>query len=99
MRTLLKISIPVERGNNTIADGTLPQILQTVLGRLRPEAAYFLTMDGKRTGLVVFDLTDSSQLPVIAEPLFQGLNAEIEFAPVMNQEDLTKGLSTLEQMG
>jgi hypothetical protein len=99
MRTLLKISIPVEQGNKTIIDGTLPQILQNVLGRIQPEAAYFMTMNGKRTGLIVFDLADPSQIPAIGEPLFQGLNAEIEFAPVMNQQDLMKGLSSMEPMG
>jgi ABC-type thiamin/hydroxymethylpyrimidine transport system permease subunit len=58
-----------------------------------------MTMGGKRTSLIVFDLADPSQIPVIAEPLFQGLDAEIEFAPVMNQEDLMNGLSAREQTG
>lgn len=95
MRTLLKVTVPVARGNQTIADGTLPQILQRVLGELKPEAAYFTALDGKRTALIVFDLADPSQIPAVAEPFFQGLEAEVAFAPVMNQEDLARGLGAL----
>jgi len=44
----------------------------------------------------VFDLKDPSQLPPISEPLFSKLNAKIQLFPVMNQEDLQKGLQQLE---
>jgi hypothetical protein len=37
-------------------------------------------------------MKDSSQIPPIAEPLFAALGAEIELVPVMNAEDLRKGL-------
>jgi len=40
----------------------------------------------------VFDLKDPSQLPSITEPLFSSVNAKITLFPVMNQEDLQKGL-------
>jgi hypothetical protein len=40
----------------------------------------------------VFDLQDPSQLPSITEPLFSKVNATVEMFPVMNQEDLQKGL-------
>lgn len=99
MRTLLKFSIPVAKGNQANADGTLPRVLQSVLTTINPEAAYFFTLEGKRGGFIVFDLTDSSEIPAIAEPLFQELDAEVEFYPVMNQEDLTKGLTAAGQAG
>lgn len=92
MRTLLKISVPVEAGNDSIKSGTLPKTLEATLSQLKPEAAYFFTENGKRTALIFFDLKDPSDIPVIAEPLFMGFNAEIEFKPVMNQADLTAGL-------
>ncbi len=67
------------------------------MGTLKPEAAYFFPMNGKRGGFVVFDMTDPSQIPVITEALFQELEAEVELYPVMNQEDLTKGLTEVGQ--
>ena len=47
-------------------------------------------MDGQRGGYVVINMADASQLPAIAEALFPRLNADVEFLPVMNPEDLGK---------
>ena len=59
---------------------------------IEPEASYFFTEQGRRTSLYVFDMKDSSQMPQIAENLFQVLKAEVKFSPVMNQEELGRGL-------
>ena len=37
-------------------------------------------------------MEDSSEIPVIAEPLFQNLNADLTLTPVMNAEDVKKGI-------
>lgn len=92
MRMMLKASIPVEKGSQTIADGSLPRIIQEILGEIKPEAAYFLTLDGKRTSLIFFDIADSSQIPGVAEPFFMAFDADVELYPVMNGDDLAKGL-------
>ena len=63
--------------------------------RWKPEGMSFTTFDGRRTAYMVFDLPDTSDIPPFAEPLFMGLDAEIELAPVMNADDLQKGLSQL----
>jgi hypothetical protein len=97
MRMLARITIPVEAGNKAIQDGSLPETMQNVLAALEPEAAYFFPQEGKRGGFVVFDLKDPSQIPSITEPLFQRLNATVEFTPVMNESDLRAGLSRLKQ--
>jgi hypothetical protein len=41
----------------------------------------------------MLDMTDTSQIPVIAEPLFLGVKAQVTFAPCMNFEDLERGLN------
>ena len=92
MRMMLKVTIPVEVGNKAIKDGSLPRTIQSTLDRLKPEAAYFLAEDGKRTALFFFNMQDASQIPAIAEPLFMGMNASLTMLPVMNAEDLQKGL-------
>jgi hypothetical protein len=93
MRTLLRFSMPAVAGNKAITDGRLGPVIGRLLEALRPEASYFLTLAGRRTGLVVFDLEDVSQIPVITEPLFMNLDAEVEFVPVMSAADLQKGLA------
>jgi hypothetical protein len=95
MRTMMKVKIPVEAGNRCIKDGSIGKILGGVAEAIKPEAAYFGSSNGKRTAYYVFNLKDPSQIPSIAEPLFNQLNAEIEFMPVMNADDLMKGVSQL----
>jgi len=46
---------------------------------------------------MVFDLKDPSQIPVISEMFFFGLHAHIDYKPVMNAEDLRKGLSSIDR--
>lgn len=93
MRMMLKVEIPVETGNKAIKDGTLPRVIESTVARLKPEAAYFFAEGGKRTGLFFFNMADVSQIPAVAEPLFMGLDAALTIAPVMNPDDLKKGLA------
>ena len=92
MRVMLKISIPTEDGNKAIRDGSLGKTIETAMAELKPEAAYFTVDGGKRTAFMVLDMKDSSQMPVIGERFFFALNASIEVVPVMNADDLKKGL-------
>ena len=87
--------MPVESGNQAIKDGTLGAVIQRATERWKPEATYFTTFDGQRTAYMVFDLPDTSGIPPFAEPFFTALNASVELAPVMNGDDLQKGLSQL----
>lgn len=93
MRVMARIQFPVESGNKGIKNGTLPKLIEGFAERWKPEATYFTAFDGKRTAFLVFDLPDSSQIPPFAEPFFMELNAEIDIVPVMNGDDLQKGLS------
>ncbi|WP_207393927.1 hypothetical protein [Actinomadura formosensis] len=83
--------------NEALKSGKLPEILNSMMDRLNPEAVYFGPGEGGRACTVVFDMQDSSMLPSIAEPLFQELGAKVEIQPVMTREDLEKGLTALRQ--
>lgn len=96
MRFLIKISIPVQAGNAAAKkDGF--NVIQTILEQQRPEAAYFIAEGGRRTGILIIDMKDASDLPRIAEPWFLALNASIEATPAMIAEDLQKAAPAIEQ--
>ena len=98
MRMLLRVSIPVDTGNAAAKAGTLGSSVEKMVADLKPEAAYFFADDdGRRSGSIVFDMKDSTQIPSIAEPWFLTFNATVSLRPVMNPQDLaTAGPSITE---
>jgi hypothetical protein len=97
MRMMLKAHLDNSAGSQAVADGSLPVTMQKMMEILKPEAAYFGPDDGRRTAFVIFDMTDPAEMPAMTEPLFSELGAHVEIFPVMNQEDLQRGLSRLQQ--
>lgn len=95
MRTMMRVTIPVDSGNMAIKSGRLPTLLQEFMGRVKPESAYFTADGGQRTAYFFFDLQDQSDIPVLAEPFLTELEASVEFMPAMNGADLQKGLAGL----
>src|SRR6202795_2290928 len=93
MRMMLKFTLPVKKGKQSIKDGSLGKTLESIMNKLKPEAAYFGPSDGKRSGMIFFDLAEPSQIVEVVEPLFSNLNAAVEIVPVMNGEDLRKGIA------
>jgi len=94
MRMLLKMNIPTEAGNAAIKNGTLGSTLEALMSNLKPEAAFFGPEGGMRTAYLVFDMKDEASMPKLTEPAFL-LGANISLTPVMNADDLRKGLSSL----
>jgi hypothetical protein len=91
MRMLLRVSIPTDAGNAAAKAGTLSETIRRLVQELKPEAAYFFADDdGQRSGSIVFDMQDTSQIPAIAEPWFLAFNAKVSLRPVMNPQDLEK---------
>ncbi|MFD3539704.1 hypothetical protein ACFWUQ_09415 [Streptomyces sp. NPDC058662] len=93
MRVMLRAHMDTAATNDGIKTGSLPQVIKKLMDTVQPEAAYFGLHEGVRSCWMVFDLQDSAQLPPLVEDLFLQFNAEIEVAPVMNAEDLAKGLA------
>jgi hypothetical protein len=62
------------------------------LEALHAEAAYYTSEEGMRTGLIFFEMGESSEIPPAAEPFFMNLNAKITFAPVMNADEMRAGV-------
>ena len=97
MRFVLHVSLPVEKFNAAVRDGSAGQKIARILEDTKPEAVYFCAIDeGKRGGFLVVDMKDVSEIPKYAEPWFLNFDATIKFLPVMTPEDLQRaGLDAL----
>ncbi len=89
MRMLLRVAIPTEAGNAAVKAGTLGSTIEGILAGLKPEAVYFFLDDnGQRTGSIVFDMKNASDMVAIAEPWFLAFGAKISLRPAMTPQDL-----------
>jgi hypothetical protein len=95
MRFLIMVHMSTEVSNPVVRDGRVGPLLQGVLESLKPEAAYFGPHEGGRTAFIICNVEDVSQIPAISEPFFQELGARVDFIPVMNAEDLARGVAAL----
>jgi hypothetical protein len=88
MRFMFKIGLPVETGNAAAEEGFAT--LKAILDQVKPEAAYFTLAEGERTGFLIVNINDASQIPAVCEPFFLAFDAAIDVVPVMIPEDLMK---------
>lgn len=92
MRVLLTAQMDTEKANQAITHNTLAKTMSSLLEQVKPESAFFGAKDGVRTAFIVFDLKEPSDMPSVAEPLFQELGANVTVMPVMNFDDVRAGL-------
>ncbi len=97
MRIMLKAAIPVEHGNREVLQGTLATTMKSILDDMKPEAAYFVAENGKRTGIFFVNIQDASEIPRIAEPLFLAFGAHVECTPAMIAQDLAAASPAIEK--
>ncbi len=90
MRMMLRTHIDAIEGSKAIKSGALQKAIGAFIEKFKPEAAYFATDNGMRSGLYVFDMKDSNLGPVIAEPFFD-LGCKVTLSPCMTPDDLRAG--------
>jgi len=93
---LLDVTMPHEKFNAAVRDGTAGAKLGRILEAIKPEAVYFTEQDGRRGALLVVDVADSSKIPALAEPWFLTFNADVKLRIAMTPDDLGRaGLGEL----
>jgi hypothetical protein len=96
MRCILKVTFPVEIGNEALKSGKLQKTVKEFVDAWKPEAVYFTAEHGKRGGMFVVDVKEPSQIPALAEPFFYALHASVDLLPAMSLEDLMKAGPAIE---
>ena len=96
MRVLVRAMIPTSAGNKMVKDPNFLKNLEDYIRRFNCEASYFTEVNGNRTMVLVLDLASPDMIPAIAEPLFQGYEANVEIHPAMNLDELKKAISQMQ---
>ena len=97
MRMVLEVSIPNDPFNAMVREGTAAKAMQKILESNKPQGAYFMEVNGLRTGILIVELSETSQIPKLCEPWFLTFNAQCRLRPCMTPEDLAK--SGIDQLG
>jgi hypothetical protein len=97
MRMIMHVYMPVEVFNAAVRDGSAGAKMQKILAQQKPEAAYFSEYHGQRSGILIVDLKEPSEIPKYAEPWFLTFNAKVELHPAMTLQDL--GAAGLDALG
>jgi hypothetical protein len=93
MRFLIRTRIPTEDGNKMVQDPNFLKNLEEYMNKVKPEAAYFMPIDGHRSAAFIVNIQSNDQVPAIVEPLFQWMGANVDVIPVMNFDELKMGIS------
>ena len=92
MRMMLRARFETAAANAAFKVGIVEKTLGDFIAKAKPEAVYFTVENGKRCGVFVFDMKESSMQPVLFEDMFQTVGAEIELTPCMTPDELRAGL-------
>ena len=88
--TCCPVSLPAQKFNELLRDGSAGKKIGNILEDTKPEAAYFTSKNGTRGGYVVYNIAQASDIPRYAEPWFLTFEALVEFMPAMVPEELQK---------
>ena len=88
--------IPTTAGNKMVKDPNFLKTIEDYTKKFSCGAAYLTEVNGNRTMVFVLDLPSPDMIPAIAEPLFQGYEANVEIHPAMNLNDLKKAISSMQ---
>ncbi len=96
MRFVMHVSLPVEKFNDAVRDGSVGAKIESILADAKPEGVYFCAQGGQRGAYIIVDMKSTSEMPRLAEPWFLNFNAAVEFMPTMTPADLAaSGIETL----
>ena len=95
MRFMIQFWIPTPNGNEAVRSGKIEKVFKKLGEEFRPEAMYFYPADGMRAGCMFIQSDNPAICAAVGERMWFGLQAQIKVTPVMNGEDLGKGLSEM----
>lgn len=95
MRFMVQFSIPTQYGNEVVRSGKIEKVFKKLGEDFKPEAMYFYPAEGLRAGCIVLQTDNPAICVAVGERLWFGLQAQVKVTPVMNGEELAKGLTEI----
>jgi hypothetical protein len=95
MRFMIEFTVPTQHGNDVVRSGKIDKVFKKLGEDLKPEAMYFYPDDGLRAGCIFLQSDNPAICVAVGERLWFGLQAKIKVTPVMNADELGKGLSEI----
>ena len=102
MRFFVRAVIPTVSGNKAIVEGRLSAIIEGLTNELKPEIAFFRANEsGPTAGMKSINLIvngdSAAQLRTKMRPLFEPIQAEVEYEQVMLSDELLEALPTMQE--
>jgi len=95
MRFMVQFWVPTSHGNEAVRSGRIEKVFKQLGEEFKPEAMYFYPAEGMRAGCMFLQTNDPSVCVALGERMWLGLQAQIKVTPVMNPEELGKGLADM----
>ena len=95
MRFMVQFAIPTQYGNDIVRSGKIEKVIKRLGEEFKPEAMYFYPDDGLRAGCMFIQTDNPAICAAIGERIWLGLQANIKVTPVMNGDELGKGLAEM----
>ena len=96
MRMMVTVDLDTEKGNELLRSGTMGEVIQGIMAKVRPEAAYFHVRTGGRAITMFVDAPDDPSLVPLLQPFWMELGASVSAIPCMNAADLAAGIGRLD---
>ncbi|HEY7281974.1 MAG TPA: hypothetical protein VID47_10295 [Actinomycetota bacterium] len=97
-RFLVRATISVAAGNEQKTNPELAGRLQRAMAWVDADDFYFVIEHGKRCIYFLLTVAGTHELPRIAEALWLGLDAEVEFLPAISQSDFERGRAAVDEV-
>jgi hypothetical protein len=73
MRFLIRARIPAEPGNKMVQDPNFMTKLEEYIKKIKPEASYFMPVEGQRSMAYIVNIERNDQIPSTVEQYFNGV--------------------------
>ena len=93
MRFLIQATIPIDMLNKMVQDpDTFLEKAENYFKTLKPEATYFIEVNGERTVVLVIDIQTAEMIDVVVDSLALEFGAKVQIRPALILEDLKKSI-------